>query len=53
MKEIKKNRLGGIHLFNENYSRYIEDQMILDQIKTEKMKRLQMKRMDILRESVL
>ena len=45
--------MGGVHLYNEDYTRYIEDQMILDQIKFEKERRLQRKRKDILRQSIL
>lgn len=53
LKEIRRNRLGGVHLFNEDYTRYIEDQQILEQIKAEKERRLERKRNDILRTSIL
>ena len=52
MREIKKNRLGGIHLFNENYERYLEDHKIMDQIRIQKGKRLHKNRLQILRQSI-
>lgn len=40
--------MGGVPLFNENYSRYLEDHRILEQIKQEKEQRILKKKNELL-----
>lgn len=47
-KELRVNKLGGIHLYNENHFRGLEDQRILEQLKVEKEQRIRKKRQQLM-----
>ena len=49
----RMNKLGGVKLYNESYSRYIEDKRLLEQIRIEREEHTRKKKKDILNSMII